>query len=62
MLEQLEKFPEGSLRDFFDQYDLLPVPYHDKIYLYEIRPKSIKNLLVTKAHGFIEPSQNGRRP
>jgi hypothetical protein len=61
MLEQLEKFPDGSLRDFFNQYDLAPVSYHDKVYLYEIRPKNVKNSSGAKVHSFITPPQDSIR-
>ncbi|MGH7739617.1 MAG: hypothetical protein ACREL1_05670 [bacterium] len=38
--EQLEKMEDGTLRNFFDQYDLSPVTYRDKVYFYEVLPKS----------------------
>jgi hypothetical protein len=38
-LEQMEKMPDGSLRNFFDQYDLTPVATQDKVYFYEVIQK-----------------------
>lgn len=35
-LEQLMKFSEGQLTVFFRQYPLAPVPYHGKVYFYQV--------------------------
>ena len=61
MLEQMVNLPEGSLRGFFDQYDLKPVSYHDKVYLYEVRPKDGAKAALAPVLGSSKPAHLGTR-
>jgi hypothetical protein len=57
-LEQMEKMPDGSLRNFFDEYDLKPTPYQNRVYFYQVVAKASDDSDSTITPGL--PSKSGK--